>query len=159
VKARACTGWLLLALSLAACDAEETAHAETMGSATSISSAVVAAVAIPEVDPCRDSPACTYHGRCRYEEDGPREGDCVAETDEDCRASLGCRDWGRCTAENAVCIATDEDDCRNSWHCRIQGRCTPKHGRCVVDGDADCRRSERCRYDRQCEARGKRCVR
>ncbi len=165
MKARACRNWLLpplvsLALMMAAgCDGEETAHAETATSATPIATAVVAAVQIPEVDPCRDAPSCTYHGRCRYVEEGAREGECVAESDDDCRASAGCRDWGRCTAENEICIAADVKACQSSWHCRIQGRCTPKHGRCVVGGDGDCARSERCTYDRQCEARGNKCVR
>lgn len=165
MKARACTEWLLRSslllstLTMAACDGEDTAHAETATSATPITTAVVAAVQIPEVDPCRDATSCTYHGRCRYMEEGAREGECVAESNDDCRASTGCRDWGRCTAENEACVASSKEDCRNSWHCRIQGRCTPKHGRCVVGGDGDCARSERCKYDRQCEARGSKCVR
>jgi hypothetical protein len=118
---------------------------------------VVSEVTIPKVDPCRDAQACSYHGRCVFEEEG--DGDCVAARDEDCRASTACLDWGACSLEQGRCVSRDKDDCRASWHCRVHGRCTPKDGRCVVDGNSDCGRSERCKYHRQCEARRGRCVR
>ncbi|MEZ4440536.1 MAG: hypothetical protein R3B72_15670 [Polyangiaceae bacterium] len=146
---------ILTCLALGACADDGDLRSESgVPTASANALAAVAAVEIPEIDPCGDAPACAYDGRCDFADDR-----CVAASEEACRRSLGCRDWGACSLVDGSCEASTNEDCRASYHCKNHGRCTAAAGRCVVSGNGDCRRSRRCRYHDQCEERGGRCVR
>jgi hypothetical protein len=63
-------------------------------------------------DDCREEGECTL-----------RDGDCVADSDQDCRQSEACFEEGRCTVVDEECVATRFQDCQASQLCRDEGRC------------------------------------
>jgi|GEM_PF-976951 len=97
---------------------------------------------------------CKKLGRCT-----PKDGRCVAESEEDCRASDGCIEQGLCALESMACVARSESDCMSSLMCREQGRCSPEGGQCIALDDADCSQAKVCTDSGQCIAVDGQCTR
>ncbi|MFH1466757.1 MAG: hypothetical protein ABIO70_20395, partial [Pseudomonadota bacterium] len=102
--------------------------------------------------PCAIEGACVQHGAL-----------CRAEREEDCRASAGCRDHGRCSLDAAgICVAAHEADCAASSAC-LEGApdgshpCTLRGERCA-DALSACARSDECLIRGDCGAREGTCA-
>lgn len=99
---------------------------------------------------------CAVEGLCVA-----RDGFCVAESDDLCRASDMCRTRGHCIARNGLCVAESAAACAASANCRDSGECSRGANFCYAT-DADCakqpacrERGERCKSNNgQCEALG-----
>ena len=104
------------------------------------------------VDPECLASTCRTGGRCSF-----IDGRCVIGSDEDCRQSLPCFEFGRCAAKNpgtagATCVVGSTADCQQSDYCRDYGMCTltPASGSCRASSDEDCQQSVICVTDGYC---------
>ena len=91
---------------------------------------VLALLALALVPSCQEEPncgdLCRSIGYCT-----PKDGKCVAATDEDCRESEICKTDGMCAAKDGACIAGKDEDCKPTRGCKTAGRCYAKDGACV----------------------------
>jgi hypothetical protein len=88
---------------------------------------------------CTESANCKKYGLCAFVPHecpngrlcpaNPAAGTCVG-SEVGCRASIDCRERGRCAAEGRGCIAT-AGDCRRSARCAGSGECVLRAGMCV----------------------------
>lgn len=97
---------------------------------------------------------CEERGLCDR-----KEGQCVATTEQHCRASRACSDWGACTESAGDCVATRDEDCQAAWVCKLSGKCSARDGGCRATRDRDCKKSTACRFKRRCRVRKGRCTR
>ncbi len=111
---------------------------------------------------CRDSAACAEDDRCAPRDEGfcsRAWADAVTWCDEACRSE------GACERDGEACRVVKADDCRASDGCRDHGRCVldPVAGVCIAGSDADCAASTACVEGlgdgtRPCTLRGARCA-
>jgi hypothetical protein len=85
---------------------------------------------------CRDGDACRERGACGATAvesflglDGRLE--CAAVAGEDCQASTGCTDAGRCALSNTDCVAASDEGCRSSVRCTTHEECSLGTRECV----------------------------
>jgi hypothetical protein len=69
-----------------------------------------------------------------------------------CEASQGCKIWGWCTKKNGECVANGDDQCKNSKACQLGGLCTLAWNRCIARDNGDCSGSEWCKKFGYCDA-------
>jgi len=102
---------------------------------------------------CGKSLACLHQGLCQAGDNGYGL-QCWAQTPEQCRASLQCQTWGRCTHVEYGCEPYSTDDCKASWICRNIGRCesqkTPLFYLACAATSEGCRASEECKSIGRC---------
>lgn len=89
----------------------------------------------PDVDQsCRSTSACESEGKCSVAphtlESGG--GGCVATSDADCQASIGCKMSGQCWLKTGrtYCFASNDSDCEGSTMCGGYGNCFECNGEC-----------------------------
>ena len=96
---------------------------------------------------CRADPWCRMRGACHAEEREiwPGRFACIAASDAECAASVGCAEHGRCVAQGGVCVLLD-GYCRAHWECGAEGLCRPDQSGevCVAEQPEDCRQSAAC---------------
>ncbi len=68
---------------------------------------------------------CKAVGKCTR-----RDGKCVADSDDDCRRSVGCSTNGYCSRRGDKCVALSDADCLQA--CKLYGTCMAKNDRCLV---------------------------
>ncbi|MBI2375337.1 MAG: hypothetical protein HYV07_15180 [Deltaproteobacteria bacterium] len=83
----------------------------------------------------------------------------LADEALECRGTVACQTFGRCSHDGTRCVAHSDDDCRASKRCREDGLCgrDRRTMSCVLDDDA-CARTSGCRENGLCGARGERCA-
>jgi hypothetical protein len=102
-----------------------------------------------EVLPCGHMDACAQRGLCT-----PKDGECVATSDDACKAAAACKSEGRCSAKDGRCQLTSNADCEKTAACEDDGHCTAHLDRdppaCDLGSDADCERTSDCRLRAMC---------
>jgi hypothetical protein len=79
------------------------------------------------------------------------------ECAESCATTVACRKDGTCTlGPLGTCVAATDAGCRASTVCLTEGRCTAKDGACVAT-DASCGARWECRWNGACSASSGRC--
>jgi len=151
------------AIALAACSKEEKAAAREAASAEPVRGAaaegevcVKTSDCVPGLSCAKDQKcqtpktiecmarqlACQTEGRCKG-----KDGRCVADSAETCKASQICKNEGRCTPKDDKCQAVSKEDCTEI--CKEHGRCTPEEGKCIAASVDECKQSRACEvYDR-----------
>jgi hypothetical protein len=127
-------------------------------SAAAPTAAVPSAAVGTQAGEGRDTEPCLVHcaqrGLCDR-----KDGQCVATTEQHCRASRACLDWGACMERAGDCVATRDEDCQAAWVCKLSGKCSARDGVCRATRDRDCKKSTACRFKRRCRVRKGRCTR
>lgn len=74
---------------------------------------------------CEDLPncvaSCKAHGACHLSD----KGECAPTSNAECRASVACREHGRCTFDFGRCSSIEKRDCEDSNDCIYRGLCHP----------------------------------
>ena len=99
---------------------------------------------------CAQSLYCNYFGKCNtFDLDK-----CQAMTEEDCRLSYRCTNFGACTPLKGKCVATSTLDCKKASACKERGTCTLDIGsnKCRAGSDAECAGSMVCKAVGACTA-------
>ena len=102
---------------------------------------------------CKEKPACKANGLC-----ADKDGNCVAGSDDDCKQSDSCAQYGRCKRyeygkdkSKAKCEVGSDEDCKKTVDCKSLGKCTyVNDGLCMIKSDDDCKQSEACTKEGRC---------
>jgi len=78
-------------------------------------------------------------------------------SDDDCKRSSACTNYGRCKAVDGECVAAptaapSTPDCTKTEACRWSGRCKAVDRQCVAGSDQDCKGSWACSKNGRCKA-------
>ncbi|MFO0612338.1 MAG: hypothetical protein U0414_07115 [Polyangiaceae bacterium] len=84
----------------------------------------------PPNERCETADVCVVWGWCGEKVDGTGPKECVAVSDEKCRASRACKVSGLCSFVNNRCVAKSDADCENSQYCQWNGLCSESEGLC-----------------------------
>lgn len=79
---------------------------------------------------CENADVCVVWGWCGERGEGAQPRECVAISDEKCRASRACKVSGLCSFLNNRCVARDSNDCESSQYCQWNGLCSESEGIC-----------------------------
>lgn len=84
----------------------------------------------PAQPSCENTDVCAVWGWCGVRGEGTQPRECIAVSDEKCRASRACKVSGLCSFLNDRCVARNDNDCENSQYCKWNGLCTESEGIC-----------------------------
>jgi hypothetical protein len=100
------------------------------------------------------SSAVTVHTATAAGSVAPGSG--IVRSDEDCRRSRACREFGACAERAGRCYAKTDADCARSMFCKQAGQCKVHKDRCVIAAasDDDCRRDHGANGRNPCKLSG-----